>query len=197
MKRILGVLVTFGVLSILVLPAFARVAAIETAVPLADDSESAMDAAVVEALTTVVQRRPGHGSLPYPAHARRHRRARGGDPHSGHRHGGDRRASRPRLARRVVSPELGRRTLEFGRRIEPAGGAAVTDRMSADRKWRHGMRKDVRLLALALVRSAIGRVRTLRGVACEGFTEQMLAAAGFRAEAADTPASSQLESMRR
>ena len=54
MKRILGVLVTFGVLSILVLPAFARVAAIETAVPLADDSESAMDAAVVEALTTVV-----------------------------------------------------------------------------------------------------------------------------------------------
>jgi len=28
-----------------------------------DDSESAMDAAVVEALTTVVARRPGHGSL--------------------------------------------------------------------------------------------------------------------------------------
>ena len=55
MKRILGLLVTFGVLSIVVSPAFARVASIETAVPLADDSEPAMDAAVAEAVDTVVR----------------------------------------------------------------------------------------------------------------------------------------------
>jgi len=45
-----GVVVTLGVLSILVAPAFARVAVIGTAVPLADDSEPAVHAAVAEAL---------------------------------------------------------------------------------------------------------------------------------------------------
>ena len=55
MKRIVGLHATFGALSILVSPAFARVATIETAVPLADDSEPAMDAAVAEAVSTVVR----------------------------------------------------------------------------------------------------------------------------------------------
>jgi hypothetical protein len=55
MKWILGSVVTFGVLSMLALPAFARVAAIETAVALADDSEPAVDAAVAEALDTVAR----------------------------------------------------------------------------------------------------------------------------------------------
>ena len=58
------------------------------------------------------------------------------------------------------------------------------------------MRKDVRLLALALVAILpLAGCATLRGVGAKD-TEQMLAAAGFRAEAADTPAQlAKLESM--
>jgi hypothetical protein len=55
MKRVLGLVVTFGVLSILVALAFARVAVIETAVALADDSEPALDAALAEAVDTVTR----------------------------------------------------------------------------------------------------------------------------------------------
>src|SRR5262245_6191355 len=55
MKRALGLVVTFGLLTMLVAPEFARVAMIETAVALADDSESALDAAIAEAVDTVAR----------------------------------------------------------------------------------------------------------------------------------------------
>ena len=52
MKRVLRVVVTLGVLSILVAPAFARVVVIETVVTFADDSASAVHAPVAEAVET-------------------------------------------------------------------------------------------------------------------------------------------------
>jgi len=55
MKQVVRLVVTFGVLSLLVTPAFARVAAIETAVAAVDDSEPALDAAVAEAVDTVAR----------------------------------------------------------------------------------------------------------------------------------------------
>jgi hypothetical protein len=55
MKRVVGLVVTLGVLSILAAPAYARVAVIETAVALADDSERAVVAAVAEAMDTVAR----------------------------------------------------------------------------------------------------------------------------------------------
>ena len=55
MKQVVRLVVTFGVLSLLVTPAFARVAVIETAVALADDSEPALAAAVAEAVDTVTR----------------------------------------------------------------------------------------------------------------------------------------------
>jgi hypothetical protein len=54
LKPIVG-LTIFGVLSVLGAPASARVAVIETAVALADDSERALDAAVAEAMDTVAR----------------------------------------------------------------------------------------------------------------------------------------------
>jgi hypothetical protein len=52
MNRIVRLLVGCAAVLTLVSPAFARVAAIATTVPLADDSEPAMHAAVEEALST-------------------------------------------------------------------------------------------------------------------------------------------------
>ena len=53
MKRIIRLLVGCTAVLTLASPAAARVAAIETTVPLADDSEPAMHAAVEEALSTL------------------------------------------------------------------------------------------------------------------------------------------------
>jgi hypothetical protein len=55
MKRILGLVGKCAVLSATVSPAFARVAMIETAVPLADESAPTVAAAVDEALRTLVR----------------------------------------------------------------------------------------------------------------------------------------------
>ena len=55
MKRVLGLVVMLGVLSMLVAPAFARVAMIETSVALADESQTAVDAAITEAVDSVMR----------------------------------------------------------------------------------------------------------------------------------------------
>ena len=55
MKRILGLVSALAVLSAAVSPAFARVAVIETAVPLADESAPTVAAAAHEALRTLVR----------------------------------------------------------------------------------------------------------------------------------------------
>jgi hypothetical protein len=54
-KRVVGLVITLGMLASVVVPADARVAVIVTAVTLADDSERALDAAVAEAIDTVAR----------------------------------------------------------------------------------------------------------------------------------------------
>ena len=64
MKRILGLVSTLAILSAAVSPAFARVAVIETAVPLADESAPTVAAAVDEALRTLVRAAKAMGLTP-------------------------------------------------------------------------------------------------------------------------------------
>jgi hypothetical protein len=63
MKRIVRLLVGCAAVLTLVSPAFARVAAIATTVPLTDDSEPAMHAAVEEALSTLARGAQARASL--------------------------------------------------------------------------------------------------------------------------------------